>query len=124
MTKLNEIYKCEICGNVVEITHTGAGDLVCCGQPMAEQAENKVDAATEKHIPIIEENDSGILIKVGEVDHPMDPDHFIEWIEIENNRKVYRKYLKPGNKAEAQFCINPEDLKARAYCNLHGLWTS
>jgi len=124
MTNINEIYKCEICGNIVEITHTGAGDLVCCGQPMAKQIENTIDAATEKHVPIIEENDNGILVSVGEVNHPMDPDHFIEWIEIQNNRKTYRKYLKPGDEAKAQFCIKPENIKARAYCNLHGLWTS
>jgi superoxide reductase len=124
-TKLNQIYKCNICGNIVEVVHTGAGELVCCNQPMQLMVENTVDAAKEKHVPTIQEGEDGILVKVGEVDHPMEEKHFIEWIEIiEENGKVHRKHLNQGDKPELEFFVDSKGLIARAYCNLHGLWRS
>ncbi|MHC1720499.1 MAG: desulfoferrodoxin [Clostridiaceae bacterium] len=122
MTQLNEIYKCGICGNIVEVVNTGVGQLVCCGQPMTLIVENTVDAAKEKHVPVIEKTEGGVLVKVGEVEHPMTEAHYIQWIEILTPDKVYRKYLKPGDKPEALFIIDEEVSAAREYCNLHGLW--
>lgn len=128
MTKLNEIYKCEICGNIVEMVHQGAGELVCCGQPMKLRTENTEDAAQEKHVPVIEKTEKGIKVTVGSVEHPMTEEHYIEWIEVLCCGKSYKKFLKPGDKPEAEFCcMNPDkccgtDIIVRAYCNLHGLW--
>lgn len=122
MTKQNQIYKCSVCGNIVEITHIGAGELVCCNKPMILMAENTEDAATEKHVPVINIQDDKIVVKVGEVDHPMDEDHYIEWIELIVDNKVYRKHLQPNDKPEATFCKIGDNVTARAYCNLHGLW--
>lgn len=125
MTQLNEVYKCDVCGNIVEVTHAGAGELVCCGQPMKLLNENTTDAATEKHVPIIEKTADGIIVKVGEVPHPMEDKHYIEWIEIINGDYINRKHLKPGDKPEAEFYIQYSDkLVAREYCNLHGHWKS
>lgn len=123
-TKLKQIYKCEICGNIVEVLHTGVGELVCCGKPMRLMTENTIDASLEKHVPVIEKNEQGVIIKVGSVDHPMDPDHYIEWIEISTEKGSSKKFLKPGDKPEAKFPVKAENVKARAYCNLHGLWKS
>jgi len=122
MTELNQIYKCSVCGNIVEVVHAGAGELVCCGQPMELLKENTTDAAQEKHVPIIEKTENGIKVTVGEVPHPMESEHFIEWIEILADNKAYRKYLKPGDAPEAEFCIKASEITAREYCNLHGLW--
>lgn len=123
MTKLNQIYKCNICGNIVEIAHTGTGILVCCNKEMQLLKENTEEAASEKHIPIIEYLEDSVLVKVGEVEHPMTEDHFIEWIEIEmDNGKIAKQYLKAGDKAEAKFSTKSKITKVRAYCNLHGLW--
>lgn len=124
MTKLNQIYKCALCGNIVEVTHASGGQLVCCGQPMTLLTENTVDASKEKHIPIIEKLDNEILVKVGSVEHPMEDKHYIEWIELLFNNKVYKKFLKPGDKPEAHFkvCDTNAEFTARAYCNIHGLW--
>jgi len=124
MTIVNEIYKCEICGNIVEMLHTGVGELVCCGQPMALQKENSVDAAKEKHVPVIEKIKGGVLVNVGSVEHPMTDTHYIEWIEIITDKKVYRKYLTPGEKPQAEFFVEEDILYAREYCNLHRLWKS
>ncbi len=124
MTKDNEIYKCGICGNIVEIMHTGAGDLVCCGSPMDVLKENSVDAALEKHIPVIEKTDKGYRIIVGSTAHPMEEKHWIEWIELVANEKVYRQKLIPSQSPEALFCTDAAQVSARAYCNLHGLWKS
>lgn len=124
MTNLKEIYKCDICGNIVEMVHTGVGELVCCGQPMILQQENTVDAAKEKHVPVIEKIKGGVLVKVGSVEHPMIDTHYIEWIEIITDKKVYRKYLSPGEKPLAEFLLNEEVLFAREYCNIHRLWKS
>ncbi len=125
MTKMNEVYKCQACGNIVEVLHTGVGELVCCGAPMDLMTENTVDAAQEKHVPVIEKTDKGYLVKVGSVAHPMDDNHWIEWIELIADGKVYRRALKPGDKPEANFCFcGCEQVSARAYCNLHGNWKS
>jgi len=123
MTKnLLEVYKCGVCGNMVELIHVGGGDLVCCGQPMKLMVENTVDAAKEKHVPVIEKTEKGVLVKVGSVAHPMEDKHHIEWIEAVADGASYRKFLRPGDKPEAEFCITAEKIEAREYCNLHGLW--
>ena len=122
MAKRLEIYKCELCGNIVESVHTGAGALVCCGQNMTLMAENTVDAAVEKHVPVIEKGDGFIKVTVGSVAHPMEAEHYIEWIELIADGKVYRQYLNPGAAPEATFTISAGDVTAREYCNLHGLW--
>lgn len=124
MTKLNQIYKCDVCGNIVEVLHTGVGELVCCAQPMRLIKENTEDATQEKHVPVIEKTETGIKVKVGEIAHPMDENHYIEWIEVLADEKVYRKYLKPGDTPEAEFPITSESIEVREYCNLHGLWKS
>lgn len=123
MAKMSGIYKCEICGNIVEVVHSGAGTLVCCNKPMKNFEENSVDAAVEKHVPVIERiGDNSVAVKVGSVEHPMLPEHHIEWIEVFTEDKIYRKYLNPDGKPEAVFSIDDEITYARAYCNLHGLW--
>ncbi|MBN2536838.1 desulfoferrodoxin [candidate division WOR-3 bacterium] len=122
MAKVNEVYKCEVCGNIVEVLHGGAGSLVCCGKPMKRLAENSVDAAQEKHVPVVEKLDDGFLVKVGSVAHPMTEEHHIEWIELLVEGQVCRANLKPGDKPEARFRVKGENVTARAYCNLHGLW--
>lgn len=122
MTNKNGVYKCEMCGNIVEVLHNGAGDLVCCGEPMVELEANTVDAATEKHVPVIEKTDSGYKVTVGEAHHPMEEEHFIEWIELIADGRIYRKDLEPGDEPVAEFCIKAETVTAREHCNLHGLW--
>jgi superoxide reductase len=122
MTKLKEIYKCEICGNIVEVVHASAGVLICCGQPMKLQVENTVDASKEKHVPVVENVKGGVLVKVGAVEHPMLEAHYIEWIEVQTANKLYRKYLNPGDIPQALFLINEEVVSVREYCNVHGLW--
>lgn len=125
MTELNQIYKCAKCGNIVEVLHTGAGELVCCGQPMELQKENTVDAAQEKHVPVIEKTENGYKVKVGFVPHPMTDEHHIEWIElIVPDGRNCRKFLEPGDVPEAEFPTQAENVSARAFCNLHGLWKS
>jgi superoxide reductase len=122
MSKLNEIYKCTVCGNIVEVVHAGEGELVCCGQPMVLMAENTVDAAKEKHVPVITQVADGYKVAVGSVAHPMEDKHWIEWIELVADGKVYRQKLKPGMAPEATFCVKADKVSAREYCNLHGLW--
>ena len=124
MTKVGEIYKCEVCGNIVEVLHAGAGELVCCGQPMKNMVAGTTDGAAEKHVPVIEKVEGGYKVKVGSVAHPMTEAHYIEWIELICNKcgKVQRKYLKPGEAPEAVFASESDSVTAREYCNLHGLW--
>jgi len=122
MAKRLEIYKCELCGNIVEVLHEGKGELVCCHQPMKLMTENTVDASREKHVPVIENVENGIKVSVGSVAHPMEEKHYIEWIEIIADGKAYRKFLNPGDAPEAVFCIDAAEITAREYCNLHGLW--
>ena len=125
MAKLKKIYKCERCGNIVDVLHEGPGSLVCCGVEMVVMEENSVDAANEKHVPIIEKTDKGIIVKVGEIDHPMAEEHYIEWIEVINGDYSQKKFLKPGDKPQTEFYVPfNENLVARSYCNLHGLWKS
>ncbi len=122
MIQLLQIYKCDICGNIVEMVHAGQGGLVCCGQPMKLFTENTVDAAKEKHVPVIDKVGGGFTVKVGSVPHPMEEKHYIEWVELIAGPKVYRQFLKPGEAPEATFSIDAEQVTAREYCNLHGLW--
>ena len=122
MTKLNELYKCNLCGNIVEILHPGAGALVCCNERMALMVENTVDASKEKHVPVIEVGANTITVKVGSVAHPMEAAHYIEWIELIADGKVYRQQLQPGQAPEATFPVVAKQVTAREYCNLHGLW--
>ena len=122
MTQRLQIYKCEICGNIVEVLHPGAGELVCCGKPMKQQVENAVDAAREKHVPVIERTAAGIKVKVGSVPHPMEEKHYIEWVQIMANDGAYRIFLKPAGQPEGAFTVDLGTVTAREYCNLHGLW--
>lgn len=124
MAKQFDVFKCDICGNIVELLHVGGGELVCCGQPMTLMEEKTADSATEKHVPVIEKKDGGVSVKVGSVPHPMEEKHFIEWIEVTVDGKVCKKFLKPGDAPEAFFAVDGNDVKAREYCNIHGLWRS
>jgi len=122
MAEMLEIYKCELCGNIVEALHAGSGELVCCGQPMKLFKENTVDAAKEKHVPVIVKTADGFKVTVGSVAHPMEAKHWIEWIELIADSKAYRQFLAPGQAPEAVFCVQATKVSAREYCNLHGLW--
>jgi superoxide reductase len=122
MAEKLEIYKCEVCGNIVEVLHGGMGELVCCGQPMKLYKENTVDAAREKHVPVVEKIAGGFKVKVGDVAHPMEEKHYIEWVEIIADGKAYRQFLNPGQAPEAVFNIEADQVTAREYCSLHGLW--
>ncbi len=117
-----EVYKCDMCGNIIEVLHGGAGQLVCCGQPMVLQAENTVDAAVEKHVPVKSDTDHGVKVTVGEVAHPMTDEHYIEWIEVVSGGRAYREFLEPGGAPEATFCLDAPIEIVRAYCNQHGHW--
>ncbi len=121
MVKLNEVYKCNICGNIVEVVHASRGQLVCCGQPMKLLEAKTEDVGKEKHLPVVEVGNK-IVVKIGEVPHPMEENHYIEWIEVVAGDKVYRKYLKPGDEAKAEFEVVGEKFAVREYCNIHGLW--
>jgi superoxide reductase len=118
----NEVYRCKVCGNIVEVNHVGGGTLVCCGQEMELLNANSTDAAQEKHVPVISKTENGYKIVIGSVPHPMEEKHFIEWIELVADGISYKKFLKPGDVAEAEFCVSAETITAREYCNLHGLW--
>ncbi len=122
MTERLQVYKCEICGNIVEVLHSGKGQLVCCGQPMTLLRENSVDAAQEKHVPVVERTKEGVKVTVGSVPHPMNDDHYIEWIEVIADGIAYRQFLNPGDPPEASFAVPTAEVTARANCNLHGLW--
>ncbi len=124
MAKINEIYKCEVCGNIVQVLHAGVGELVCCDQPMVKLEEQTADFKTEKHVPVIEKQNDGFLVKVGSVPHPMEEKHYIEWIELIADGVSYRKYLNPGDQPQAHFCVDAEKVSAREYCNVHKLWRS
>lgn len=124
--KLGEVYKCEACGNMVIAIHEGGGDLVCCGEEMVLMTENTVDAAKEKHVPVMTKDGDKIIVNVGEVDHPMEEKHYIEWIEVMVGDTCFTKILKPGDAPHAEFCACglSGDITVRAYCNLHGLWAA
>lgn len=122
MTEKNQIYKCLVCGNVVEVVNQGPGTLVCCGQPMNLLKEIAQDVGVEKHLPVIEKTSTGIKVKVGDVPHPMLEEHHIMWIEVIADGVVYRKNLNPGDKPEADFCIKADTFSVREHCNIHGVW--
>jgi len=125
MTKKLQVYKCEICGNIVSVLHAAAGILVCCGQPMTLMVEKSEDSAVEKHVPFIIKEEGKVIVKVGEnTAHPMEERHYIEWIELQVDGKSYYQFLKPGDKPEAVFCVTGDEMIAREYCNVHGLWKS
>ncbi len=123
MAKRNEIYKCSVCGNIVEVLVGGKGRLVCCGKEMEILHEKTSEQGLEKHVPVVEKSDEGIVVKVGSVPHPMEDNHYIEWIEVFTDGRVYRKYLHPGILPEASFSVQIGDVKlVREHCNVHGLW--
>lgn len=122
MAEKLEVYKCEACGNIIEVLFGGAGELVCCGEPMKQMIENTVDAAKEKHVPVLEKTGDGYKVSVGSVAHPMEDKHYIQWIELIADGKAYRQFLNPGDAPEALFKVDAGQVSAREYCNLHGLW--
>ena len=125
MTKLKQVYRCNVCGNIVEVLHTGKGELVCCGEPMELLQEKTTDVGLEKHVPVIETTAKGVKVKVGDVPHPMEAEHYIEWIEIITEGGSCRKFLKPGDKPEAEFETGSQKVvAAREYCSIHSLWKS
>ena len=124
MTIQKQVYRCNVCGNIVEVLHAGKGELVCCGQPMELLQEKIADVGLEKHVPVVETTDRGIKVKVGDVPHPMEEKHHIEWVEVLTDGGSYRKFLKPGDRPEAEFEIGAQKVVAREYCNVHGLWKS
>ena len=124
MTKKVQVYKCNVCGNIVEVLHAGEGELVCCGQPMELLQEKTADTGLEKHVPVLETTGSGTKVKVGEVPHPMEEKHYIEWVEVMIGDRVYRTFLKPGDKPEVQLELAGKGMIAREYCSVHGLWKS
>ena len=124
MTAKAQVYKCDLCGNIVEVLDPGEGELVCCGQPMKLFEEKTADKSTEKHVPVIEKTPSGYRITVGTTLHPMEEKHYIEWIELTADGARYKKFLKPGDAPMAEFCIDAKTVSAREYCNIHGLWKS
>jgi superoxide reductase len=124
MAEKLQVYKCEMCGNIVEVLHGGQGELVCCGKPMVLMEEQTADAAKEKHVPVVEAGDKGITVRVGSVPHPMEDKHYIEWVQIMSGDHAYRIFLKPGGAPEGTFEVLKGDIGAREYCNVHGLWRS
>ena len=122
MAKKLEIYKCMLCGNIVEVLHGADGELVCCGEPMKNLTAKTDDKGMEKHVPVIEKTADGILVKVGSVTHPMEAEHYIEWIEIIADGIAYRKFLSPGDAPEALFNLQADSITAREHCTVHGLW--
>ena len=124
MTEQKEVFKCNVCGNIVEVLHAGVGQLVCCGQPMELLTEKTEDVGLEKHVPVIERVGNKVTVKVGSIPHPMEQKHHIEWIQIITDGGTRRKFLKPRDKPEAEFEIVAEKIEAREYCNIHGLWRS
>ncbi|KYH39122.1 MAG: hypothetical protein AYL30_001510 [Candidatus Hecatellales archaeon B24] len=122
MTELKQVYRCNVCGNIVEVLHAGKGELVCCGQPMELLQEKTEEAGKEKHVPVIERTEAEVKVKVSSISHPMEENHFIEWVELLADGRVYRKFLKPGDLPEAEFQVKAEKVEAREYCSVHGLW--
>ena len=122
MSKKSEIYKCEICGNIIEILHVGDNPLVCCGQNMTNMKEKTADDGQEKHVPVIEKTDSKVIVKIGEIAHPMTEEHHIEWIELETKTNTQKVFLKITDEPKAEFDTREDIVRARVYCNIHGLW--
>ncbi len=124
MTAILEFYKCEKCGNIVMVTHTSDGELICCGQLMSLLEEQTADPATQKHVPLVRKTATGIMVTVGSTPHPMEKRHYIQWISVKKDRSFYIHALRPGEAPEAEFPINDPDVKALEFCNVHGLWTN
>jgi len=124
MTKRLQVYKCEICGNIVQVFHAGKGELVCCNQPMKLLEEQTEEQGREKHMPVAEKTDKGIKVEVGSVPHPMEEKHYIEWIEVQTDKGMSTKFLNPGDEPRAEFEIEGDIVKTREYCNIHGLWAA
>jgi superoxide reductase len=124
MAKSLEVYKCPLCGNIVEVMHAADGTLVCCDMDMVLLTENTTDAATEKHVPVIALGADSVKVTVGSIAHPMEEAHYIEWIELVADGKVYRQHLHPGEAPVATFNISASTVTAREYCNLHGHWSA
>jgi superoxide reductase len=124
MANRNEVYKCEICGNIVAVLHASDGELFCCGKEMTLLKENSVDAAKEKHVPVIEKKGDSYTVKVGSLAHPMEEKHYIEFIELMTENRIYRAFLSPGKEPQAEFEVHCKVIGARALCNIHGLWKS
>lgn len=123
MAKMNEIYRCDLCGNIVELLHVGAGELVCCGQPMVVLAEKTADEGQEKHLPVVEKVDGDTRIKIGATPHPMEEKHYIEWVEVKTRQgKIGKKFLVPGDETQIDFHTREDVIEVRSYCNIHGLW--
>ncbi|MDD2716953.1 MAG: desulfoferrodoxin [Candidatus Wallbacteria bacterium] len=122
MAKILGIFKCEVCGNIVEVVHEGGGVLSCCGQPMKFFEEKTADSSKEKHVPVVEKTATGFRVVVGSTMHPMEEKHYIEWIELLADNVSYLKFLKPGDKPEAVFCTEAKTATVREFCNVHGLW--
>lgn len=123
MIKRFDVFRCSVCGNVVELMYAGGGELVCCGKPMiAMEAKTQAEEGKEKHVPVIEKSENGLLVKVGSVAHPMEEKHYILCIEVIVNGRICRKFLSPGDKPEAEFKISGKNISAREYCTVHGLW--
>ena len=124
MTRLFEVYKCGVCGNITKVVHASGGTLVCCGQPMVLQQEKTADAGKEKHVPVVEKTAQGIIVKIGSLPHPMEEKHYIEWVEVRTGEHIYIRGFKPGENPEAEFPVTDTRVKVRIYCNVHGLWTN
>ncbi len=124
MAERRDIYECTLCGNIIEVLHGGDGELVCCDEPMKKLVAKKADVGREKHVPVIEKADGVITVKIGSILHPMEEKHYIDWVELIADGKSYRQYLKPGDKPEAVFAINAQQISAREYCTIHSLWES
>ena len=124
MGEVKQVFKCNVCGQIIEVLHSGAGELVCCNRPMELLKEHNTDAGNEKHLPIIEVTEQGVRVSVGSVQHSMEEQHYIEWIQLIADGKAYRKFLKPGDSPAAEFCVKAKSIVAREYCTIHGLWSS
>ncbi|MFH1336682.1 MAG: desulfoferrodoxin [Candidatus Zixiibacteriota bacterium] len=122
MVERMQVYKCDLCGNIVEVLHGGAGELVCCNQPMKLMEAKTEDVGKEKHVPVIEKTEAGVKVEIGSVPHPMEEKHYIEWVTVITDRGIYRKFLNPGEKPEAEFKIKEAVISVKEYCNVHGLW--
>ena len=119
----NKFYICKHCGNLVGMIHDAGVPVICCGEKMHELVPNTVEASGEKHIPAVTVDGKKLIVNVGSVDHPMAPEHFIEWVYVETENGGQRKSLKPGAAPNVTFCLGDDKAVAvYAYCNLHGLW--
>jgi len=124
MAQIKGIYRCNVCGNITFVLHSGGGVMVCCEHEMELLQAKNTDDGQEKHVPVIEKTDNGYLVKIGSIPHPMEDTHYIEWIELIADGRSYFKFLNPGDAPQAEFCLEANHVSAREYCNVHGLWTT